>query len=89
VLVAGCATPAPRGTKLIKAACPATEILTYTPEGWSHADQRAYETAQKRCVNFYPNSPCLKRFIRMEQLRYRAWCGSESEVHMFELEFLQ
>jgi len=75
--MAGCSTPAPRGTKLVKAACAAPEVLTHTPEDWSNADQRAYEIAQKRCSHYYPNSPCLKRFIRLEQLRYRAVCASE------------
>lgn len=88
VLLAGCATPPPPGTKLIKMACPATEIVTYTPEAWSGADQRAYELAGKRCRYYYSYSPCLKRFIRMEQLRYRAWCGNEVEMHMFDLEYL-
>lgn len=84
VALPACTTPQ-RGQKLIKAACPSPEILVYTYEDWSRTDERALERATSRCRDFYPNSPCLKRFERMEQHRYRAVCASESEIHNFDM----
>lgn len=42
---------------------------------WNKMDQKTYHSAQKRCVIHYPNSPCLKRFIKVEFNTYRALCG--------------
>ncbi len=85
ISLASCTTPEPRGTKLIKRACVETSIETHTPESWSDRDQAAYDVANKRCRELYLNSPCLKRFIRMEQGRYRAVCGGLDESFMFEV----
>lgn len=84
-LLSGCTTPEPRGALMIKRACPEPTIEIVTPEKWSSRDQHAYDTASKRCRDLYLNSPCLKRFIRMEQGRYRAVCGGLNENYEFEV----
>jgi hypothetical protein len=55
--------------------CPVTEVLAFTSEPWSDRDQSGYRSARQRCGAIFPNSPCLIRFTRMEQGRYRAICG--------------
>ena len=72
----GCAHEPPHGTKLIKRACESPTIVTYTLEDWSDTDQRAYDTAQRRCQELYPRSPCVRKFIRYAQTRYGVICGA-------------
>ena len=75
-LVLGCATtPAPVQHDY----CPETQFVVHTPEDWSELDQANLELARRGCARRYPNSPCLKKFIRWEQLRYSAVCGGENK----------
>lgn len=39
----------------------------------------ALQSAKKRCVVHYPQSPCLVKFIRKEEGRYHAICGKNRE----------
>ncbi len=56
--------------------CPRTEIVIHTTESWSVADQAALDAAMRRCKQIYQLSPCVKKFIRSEQLRYSVVCGA-------------
>jgi hypothetical protein len=60
---------------VIAASCPVTVIDVRTNEAWTVRDQLALVTAARGCVRYFPQSPCLKRFIRVEQGRYWAVCG--------------
>ena len=42
---------------------------------WTAVDLQSYESAITRCSTKYPNSPCLKRFIKVDTNRYFAICG--------------
>lgn len=57
------------------AAClpPAVELRTDHP--WSRRDQAALDRATVACGIYYPASPCLRRFIRVQPGQYRAVCG--------------
>lgn len=59
---------------LAAALCGPTTIETYTDEPWSERDQLGLDTAKRRCVIHFARSPCLGRFVRVEQGQYRAIC---------------
>ena len=54
--------------------CPKTQIENRTDE-WNDYDQQTYERALKRCGEIYKDSPCLKKFIKKDQMTYNAICG--------------
>ena len=56
--------------------CPDTVVHVMTPEPWSEMDQANLDIARERCPVKYKRSPCLKKFIRWEPLRYSAICGA-------------
>lgn len=59
--------------------CPKTIIVNQSTEVWNQEDQENYEIAlkKKRCEYYYPKSPCMKYFIKREELTYRVICGIE------------
>ncbi len=54
--------------------CLATVIINLTGT-WTPDDQKTLDRAQTRCAELYPDSPCLKKFSKQEELMYRAICG--------------
>ena len=58
--------------------CPATIIENRT-DTWVEYDQNSMLRAKKRCVVHYPDAPCLKTFIKKEELNYYAICGVEND----------
>lgn len=56
--------------------CNPTEILNYTDK-WIYIDQESLDYGKKRCVQIYPDSPCLIKFIKKEENTYSAICGFE------------
>ena len=54
--------------------CPYPKLENRTPT-WNSTDVISYETAVMNCPQQYPNSPCLKRFIKVDTNRYFAICG--------------
>lgn len=63
---------------LLAAACAAPVVELRTAEPWTRRDQAALDRAADGCEEYYPDSPCLKRFIRMRPGTYRAVCGSDT-----------
>ncbi len=56
-------------------ACALTQVINYT-DTWTKTDKANMGIAKKRCVEHYSDSPCLKKFIKVEFQTYRAVCGS-------------
>lgn len=56
-------------------ACKATLMINLTTELWTKNDYNVYHSAIKRCIYYYPEAPCLKKFIKTEPRTYRAICG--------------
>jgi len=54
--------------------CIAVIIFNQTPN-WNKFDQATLTRAMSRCSYFYKDSPCLKKFIKVKELQYRAICG--------------
>ncbi|NDC23336.1 MAG: hypothetical protein EBZ49_04320 [Proteobacteria bacterium] len=54
--------------------CPAPLVVNHTRR-WTPHDQKALKRAQGRCRIIYSDAPCLKRFDKLEDLRYTALCG--------------
>lgn len=42
---------------------------------WSKHDKGVLTKAKFRCSQIYPDNPCLKKFIKVEEHRYKAVCG--------------
>jgi hypothetical protein len=60
--------------------CPDTKVYLMTDEPWSKTDEFNLNKADKRCEELYKKSPCLKKFIRWEPLRYSAICGKKEAM---------
>lgn len=54
-----------------------TQVMLAAPE-WDKKDNVYLEAAQLRCREIYPKSPCLTKFIKMEEQVFRAVCGKEN-----------
>lgn len=54
--------------------CAAVQIINLT-DSWVKIDDQNLAVAEKRCTELYPNSPCLKKFIKKEERVYQAICG--------------
>ena len=59
----------------IRKACRQVIVFNHTDQ-WTNNDQRALNRARNRCFMIYPDAPCLKRFYKLESLRYTAICGN-------------
>ena len=57
--------------------CPETELINISKEPWDDRDDQEYVVVKKRCKVKFPNSPCLKKFIKVRPLMYRAICGKK------------
>ena len=44
---------------------------------WTKFDQQTFDRAITRCSFYFPKSPCLKKFIKLEERRYHAVCGKK------------
>jgi hypothetical protein len=56
--------------------CPKTEMINISKDPWERIDYQMAESARKRCPEKFPNSPCLVRFVKVEDRMYRAICGA-------------
>lgn len=56
--------------------CPVTLVTNHTGK-WTNGDHRALNRARNRCVMVYPDAPCLKRFDKLDVMRYTALCGRQ------------
>lgn len=54
--------------------CPKPTIVNLTKQ-WTPQDQENLDFAKTRCGHFYPNSPCLKKFIKKETRTYSIICS--------------
>ena len=54
--------------------CPETVVENRTDE-WNLQDMQTLARAKQRCVEIYPDSPCLKKFIKKDNTTYNAICG--------------
>ncbi len=48
-------------------------------EGLTENDEAALKTAKQRCKVYYPDAPCLKKFIKKGNQTYHAICGKNHE----------
>lgn len=56
--------------------CPVPKINNHT-KAWHLNDEQVLQKAQKRCKEIWADAPCLKRFDKLDELRYTAACGSK------------
>jgi hypothetical protein len=59
---------------LLALGCSEPHVENYT-KTWSKLDYQNLNIAIKRCPELYPNSPCLKRFIKKGERNYWAICS--------------
>jgi hypothetical protein len=58
--------------------CAATVIVNITPV-WTQEDVNTLMRAKKRCVEIYPKSPCVKKFVKVKSQVYRVVCTQEAK----------
>lgn len=51
------------------------ELLNISKEPWIPRDYIEMDVARARCSSLYNDAPCLKKFIKVRELTYRAICG--------------
>lgn len=61
---------------ILAAQCPQPIIENQT-NTWTKFDQQTFDRAITRCSFYFPKSPCLKKFIKLEERRYHAVCGKK------------
>lgn len=44
---------------------------------WNENDRWNFDTALPKCKKLYPNSPCIKKFIKRGERDYRVVCSKE------------
>lgn len=54
--------------------CPETIIDNRTNE-WTPYDMQTLAHAKVRCGEIYPDSPCVKKFIKKDESTYNVICG--------------
>ncbi len=54
--------------------CPPIKIINETLT-WNENDGRVLRSTIRRCPVKYPDSPCLKKFWKKEEMTYWALCG--------------
>lgn len=54
--------------------CPVVIMVNLTALPWTELDNRNLVVAKSRCSELYPNSPCLKKFIKKDRGVYNAIC---------------
>ena len=54
--------------------CPKPEIINNT-NVWTKRDQITLDHAKLRCKELFNDAPCLKRFVKKEELVYNVICG--------------
>jgi len=55
--------------------CLPTGAIENFTKVWNANDQLAFERATMRCKQVYPDYPCLKKFIKLDEHRYMVKCG--------------
>lgn len=55
--------------------CPETIISNVSGYEWNEHDDKMFSYSEKRCVELYKNSPCMKKFEKYDERDYRAICG--------------
>jgi hypothetical protein len=55
-------------------ACAATIIVNHT-KVWNKHDQHRMEVSKQRCAELFPDAPCLKKFIKLNEQRYQVLCS--------------
>lgn len=57
--------------------CTTVLLINLSTQSWNTSDMLNKAIAQKRCSVLYKKeAPCLKKFIKVEPLMYRAICGT-------------
>jgi hypothetical protein len=58
--------------------CPAIIIVNLSGQPWNDLDQKNLDVAKYRCAQIFPNSPCVKKFIKKEGRTYNVVCTSHT-----------
>ena len=61
---------------LMSVVCAATLLVNESKEKWIPFDMAMQTEARERCRKEYPDTPCLKKFIKKDIQVYWAICGS-------------
>lgn len=56
--------------------CSETTVINKT-KLWNEIDKKSLKSAKERCKVYFPEAPCLKKFIKTEINAYRAICGKK------------
>lgn len=57
--------------------CPEIKMINKTDKPWNDFDYQHLEIAKKRCGEIYPNSVCVKQFIKRTESDFSVICGKK------------
>lgn len=63
---------------LLTLSCPVTKMQNITPFPWNDHDFNTLAFVKNRCVQIYPDSPCVKLFRKFGKQDYSVICGERS-----------
>jgi hypothetical protein len=58
--------------------CAATVIVNHT-DVWDEQDKAVLKQASTRCGEIFPDAPCLKKIVKLEDNSYQIYCGAPDE----------
>lgn len=61
-------------------ACPETSMVNTSGYPWNDYDRSILTQTKRRCVQIYPDSPCVKMFKKWGKQDYSVVCGAKKTV---------
>lgn len=58
--------------------CPPPKVVDRSTAPWNARDHAAFRRSHVACKEYFPKSPCVKTFTRVEPGTYRVICGEPS-----------
>lgn len=69
--------------------CEMIILINCTTFAWNKHDYHIIERARVTCQNEYPNSPCIKRFVKRGERDYYVQCGQAKKEEKGSISFRQ
>lgn len=57
--------------------CLPSGVIENQTATWTKQDEAAFQRAAQRCREIDPEYPCLKKFIKVDEHRYKVWCAKK------------
>ena len=59
--------------------CADPQMINNSKQAWNSNDYAMLDQAKKRCSYYYPDAPCVKKFIKNSANDFQVLCGAEEK----------